>query len=142
MRVQFGRLGEFSPLSGSFVDDLFGGLLGTGLEVARDGLISMDVAESDSEMVVLAEVPGVKKDDLKVTLQEGVLTISGEKKQPGVPDEGFLHRAERKGGAFSRSLELPVAIDASAVSAELKDGILRVVVPKAEEARPHEIRVN
>ncbi len=142
MVVQFGRLPIYHPMAGSVIDDLFGGFLNGGWDLSQSGLIPLDVVESGNEVVVLAEIPGVKKDDVRVTLHDGVLTISGEKMESGLPDGSHRHRAERGGGPFSRSLELPAAVDASAVSAELKNGILRIVIPKAEEARPREIRVN
>lgn len=132
MVVEF-RPALFQPMSDSLIDDFFG---------ARTNLLPLDLSENGDELVVLAEVPGVKKEEIKVTLHNGVLTISGEKKQPEFPDGTQRHRAERESGAFSRSLELPAAVNGSAVSAELKDGILRVVIPKSEEARPREIRVN
>ncbi len=141
MVVQF-RPAVFHSTGGSLVDDLFGGIVSRGWDYERAALLPLDVVENGNELVVLAEVPGVTKEDLKVTLHDGVLTISGEKKQPALPDEAQRHRTERESGAFSRSLELPSAVNGSAVSAELKDGILRVVIPKAEEARTREIRVN
>lgn len=142
MVVKFGRLPIYHSMADSVADGLFGGFPGSGWDLSQGGLIPLDVAENGNEVVVLAEIPGVKKEDVRVTLHEGVLTISGEKRQPGLPDGAQRHRAEGAVGAFSRSLELPAAVDASAVSAELKNGILRVVIPKAEEARPREIRVN
>ncbi len=142
MLVHFGRFPVYSSLADSLVDDLFGGLLSSDRDVSQSTLLPLDVAENGNEMVVIAELPGVKKDDIRITLQEGVLTIAGEKRVSGLPDEAHQHRAERGFGKFSRSLSLPVAVDGSAVSAELKNGILRVVIPKAEEARPREIRVN
>lgn len=142
MLVHFGGFPVYRSFPESLVDDLFGSYMTSDREVSQSALLPLDVAETDSEVVVLAELPGVKKDDVKVTLQEGVLTISGEKKVPGVPDEARRHRVERGFGKFSRSLALPAAVDGSAVSAELKNGILRVVIPKAEEARLREIRVN
>lgn len=142
MLVHFGGFPVLRSIPDSLVDDLFGSFLTSDWEVSQSTLLPLDVAESDSEVVVLAELPGVKKDDIRVTLQEGVLTISGEKKVPDMPDEAHRHRAERGFGKFSRSLALPAAVNGSAVSAELKNGILRVVIPKSEEARPREIRVN
>ncbi len=142
MLVHFGRIPVYRSFPDSLVDDLFGSFLSGDRDVPQSALLPLDVAESGAEVVVVAELPGVEKDDIKVTLEDGVLTISGEKKVPGLPDEARRHRAERGSGKFSRSLALPAAVNASAVSAELKNGILRIVVPKAEEARPREIRVN
>lgn len=142
MLVQFGRFPVHESLADTLVDDLFGSFLTGRRDVEPARLLPLDVAENANELVVIAELPGVKRDQIKVTLQDGVLTVAGEKPLPGMPDDGRRHRAERVSGRFSRSLELPAAVDSSAVSAELKDGILRIVIPKAEEARPREIRVN
>ncbi len=142
MLVHFGRFPVYRSIPDGLVDDLFAGFVAGDREVPQSTLLPLDVAENGDEVVVVAEIPGVKKDDIKVMLQDGVLTISGEKKAAGLPDDARRHRAERDSGKFSRSLALPAAVNASAVSAELKDGILRVVIPKAEEARPREIRVN
>lgn len=140
MLVQFERFPMFSPMRESFVDDMFGSFLTKGRSSSM--VPSLDVSESADDLVIVAELPGVAKDDVKVTLHDGVLTISGEKKKADVPEGSRRHRVERVSGTFTRSLELPVPVNASAVSAEMKDGILRIVVPKAEEARPREIRVN
>ena len=120
--------------------DLFADIMRGGVR-ERGGVPALDVAESDSELVIVAEIPGVKRDDVKVTLEDGVLTISGERKLAGLPDGARWHRTEASGGTFSRSLTLPVAVDASSITAELKDGILRIALPKAEEARSREIKV-
>ncbi len=140
MLVQFERFPMFSQMGERFLDDMFGGFQTKGRNSAM--VPSLDISESANELVILAELPGVAKDEVKVTLHDGVLTISGEKKQADMPEGSRRHREERASGTFSRSLELPVPVNASAVSAEMKDGILRIVVPKAEEARPREIRVN
>jgi HSP20 family protein len=141
MLVRFERFPLVHSATAESVNDLFSGFLAPGWSFGRPAP-ALDVLESDNELVVVAELPGVKKEEVKVQINDGVLTISGERKERGASEESRWHRAETESGAFSRSLELPVAVNASAVSAELKDGILRIVIPKAEEARPREIRVN
>jgi HSP20 family protein len=141
MFVRFESLPLVESMPADFVDDLFGGWLSGGWNPRRSAFPALDLAENSRELIVVAELPGVKKEDVKVTLQDGVLTISGERKEKALPEESRWHRTEIESGEFHRSLELPMAVDASAVAAELKDGILRIVVPKAEEARPREIKV-
>jgi HSP20 family protein len=139
VRIESLPLGESMPRD--FVDDLFGGWLAGNWFPQRTAFPALDLAESSRELVVMAELPGVKKEDVRVTLQDGVLNISGERHQKTLPEESRWHRTEVESGKFHRSVELPTAVDESAVSAELKDGILRIVVPKAEEVRPREIKV-
>jgi HSP20 family protein len=141
MYVRFESLPLVESTPADFVDDLFGGWLARSWSPRLSPLPALDLMENSREFVVVAELPGVKKEDVKVTLQDGVLTVSGERKQKAVPEESRWHRTEIESGEFHRSIELPTAVDAPAVSAELKDGILRIVVPKAEEARPREITV-
>ncbi len=142
MLVHLGRFPVYPTVADSLFGDLFGNFLAGEPGESLSTLLPLDVLENGNEVVVVAELPGVQKDDIKITLQEGVLTISGEKRMPGIPEEARRHRAERGFGKFSRSMVLPAAVDGSSVSAELKNGILRVVIPKAEQARPREIRVN
>jgi HSP20 family protein len=142
MFVRFERFPVVHSMDSGVVDDLFGDNLNRRWGSARVAAPALDVAENNNELIIVAEIPGVQKEDVKVTIHDGVLAISGERKQRGLPDDSRWQRTETEAGVFSRSLELPVAVNASAVSAELKDGILRVVAPKAEEARPREIKVN
>lgn len=101
----------------------------------------LDVSETDEEFRLRLELAGVAPGDVEVALDEGVLTIRGEKK--GVSEgEGETHRrVERRYGQFSRSVRLPAAIDAGDVKATFKDGVLTVVLPKRAEARPRTIEV-
>jgi len=142
MIVRFERFPVVQSLPGEVVEDLLGDFIDRRWGSRRATVPALDMMENSSELIIVAELPGVTKEDAKVTLQNGVLTISGERKPRGLPEESRWHRTETEAGTFSRSLELPMAVNASAVTAELKDGILRIVIPKAEEARPREIRVN
>jgi HSP20 family protein len=101
----------------------------------------VDVAEDDKEYVITAELPEVKKDDVKVTLENGTLTITGERKFEKEEKNKKYHRIERAYGTFARSFTLPNDGDASKVNAEFKDGMLKVRVAKSEAARPKQIEV-
>jgi HSP20 family protein len=101
-----------------------------------------DVIENKDSFVVRAELPGLKKEDVKVTLQNNVLILSGEKKKETEEKNEAYHRVERSYGSFYRSFELPVAVDANNIKADFKDGILKVVLPKIEEAKPKEIEIS
>ncbi len=102
---------------------------------------AVDVSESDNESAVLMELPGVGKDDISITLNDGKLTISGERKQTAIPDNAKWLRNETSVGEFSRTIALPHQVDVSKVNAEMNDGILKVTLPKAEEARPREVKI-
>ena len=88
------------------------------------------------------ELPGVKLDDLEITLEDGLLTIQGERQFTSEFSEEQYHRVERSSGAFRRSITLPAHVEADAVEASMEDGVLRILVPKAEEAKPKRIQVN
>jgi len=101
----------------------------------------VDVAETDSEVVVTTELPGVDRKDVKLSIEDNVLTISGEKKQEKEAKDKNYHCVERRYGAFRRSFTLPVRIQANKVKATFKDGILTINLPKAEEAKTKEIPI-
>ncbi len=102
---------------------------------------AVDVYEDKDQFTVIAEVPGMKKEALNLTLQSGVLTISGEReREEKKPDQGF--RSERFVGRFQRSITLPASVDPSGVKANYQDGLLKVVLPKSEEAKPKQIEVS
>ncbi|MGB2696510.1 MAG: Hsp20/alpha crystallin family protein [Candidatus Zixiibacteriota bacterium] len=99
----------------------------------------VDLFENAEEWVVLAEVPGVSKKDLRINFENGVLTLKGERKDDS--DQDFKLR-KTKSGSFCRGFTFPLDIDPELIKAELKDGVLKVRVPKPEESRPKEIKVN
>jgi len=101
----------------------------------------VDVAEDDKEYVISAELPDVNKEDVKVTLENGMLTITGERKFEKEEKNKKYHRIERSYGSFARSFTLPTDGDAGKVDAQFKDGMLRVRVAKSEAARPKQIEV-
>ena len=104
---------------------------------------AMDVKERDGEYVVVADIPGAKKEDIDVTLENGILTISAETKSETEEKEGErLLRRERRYGKYVRSLRLGTQIDEKNVKANYKDGVLELILPKAEEVKPKKITVD
>ena len=117
-----------------------GGLTKRGEE--RGGwLPSLDVSETKNELVVKAEVPGMDAKDIDISLSDGVLTIKGEKKQEKEEKEADYHLVERSYGSFVRSVRLPKEVQGDKISASYKDGILKVALPKSEEAKKKEIKI-
>ncbi len=101
----------------------------------------VDIEETPEAFVVKADLPGVAPKDVKVNLMGDTLTVRGERKQEGTRSEGSLVRSERVHGSFERSFSLGAPVRADQVKASFKDGVLEVLVPKAEEARLREIEV-
>ncbi|MFL6542853.1 MAG: Hsp20/alpha crystallin family protein [Chthoniobacterales bacterium] len=102
---------------------------------------ALDVYQNNDNVVAMIELAGMKKEDIEISLHDGMLTISGERKGESAQDDK-AERSERFIGKFRRSITLPTRIDANKVSANYKDGILTVTLPKAEEAKPKQIQVN
>ncbi len=101
----------------------------------------VDITEDDREYLITAELPEVKKEDVKVTVESGVLQISGERKFEQEEKTKRYHRVERSYGSFVRSFTLPGDVDDGRVSAEFKDGVLKVHVAKSEKALPKQVEV-
>jgi HSP20 family protein len=101
----------------------------------------VDIEETDKEYVVKAELPEVKKEDVKVTLEEGVLTIQGERRMEKEEKGKKIHRIERSYGKFLRTFTVPRDVDEKKILAEFKEGVLAVHVPKTEAFKPREIEV-
>lgn len=102
---------------------------------------AVDIAENKDEFQVKVEIPGMNKDDLKIKLQENVLTVQGEKKQETETKEQNYHRMERSYGSFCRSFRLPSLVKSDKIDANYKDGVLSIRLPKAEEAKTKEIEI-
>ena len=109
--------------------------------IVADWTPSVDITETDSEYQIKAEIPDVRKEDVKVTLEDGVLTIQGERKQEREEKGRKYHRVERSYGSFVRSFSLPDVIEEEKVKAEFKDGVLNLYLPKSEKAKPKAIEV-
>lgn len=106
-----------------------------------DWMPTVDISETEGEYLIKAELPEVKKEDVKVTVENGVLTLQGERRQEKEEKGKKFHRVERSYGSFVRSFALPESVDESAVKAEYKDGVLNLHLPKAEKVKPKAIDV-
>jgi HSP20 family protein len=102
---------------------------------------SVDVSETKDNVVINAEIPGMSKDDVKVSVQDNILTLSGERKQEKEEKNANYHRIERSYGLFFRSFTLPTPVQPDKVKATYKDGILKISLPKTEEVKPKEIPI-
>jgi HSP20 family protein len=103
---------------------------------------SVDVSEDKDNVVIKAEMPGMTKDDVKISVQDNVLTLKGEKKQEKEEKEKNYHRIERSYGSFCRSFQLPTTVKTDKIKANYKDGVLSVTLPKTEEVKPKEIPIS
>ena len=101
----------------------------------------VDIEESDKEYLIKTELPGMKKEEVKLTVEGGTLSISGERKAEKEEKDKKYHRVERSYGAFARSFALPEGTMAEKISAEFKDGVLMVHLPKDDKAKPRAIEV-
>jgi HSP20 family protein len=108
---------------------------------AGDWAPRVDIAETDAEFTIKAEIPEVKKEDVKISLENGVMKISGERKQEKEEKNKKFHRVERFYGSFMRSFILPDNVDESKIDASFKDGVLNLKLPKTEKAKPKSIDV-
>jgi HSP20 family protein len=102
---------------------------------------ALDLYQNNDNIVAVVELPGMRKEDIEISLQDGTLLISGERKEETSQENGAT-RTERCTGKFCRSITLPTRVDVNKVSATYKDGILTVTLPKAEEAKPKQIQIN
>src|SRR5881398_3556007 len=102
----------------------------------------VDIAERQDAYVLTVELPGVKVEDLEIAIQDGLLTIQGERQPSQDSADEQFHVLERRYGLFRRSITLPRHVQADAIEASTEDGVLQVVVPKVEEAKPKRIEVH
>jgi len=101
----------------------------------------VDIEESEKEYLIKAEIPEMKKEDVKIAVQDDILSISGERKSEKEEKGKKYHRVERSYGSFLRSFTLPDDADGTKITAEYKDGVLRLHLPKSEQAKPKAIEV-
>ena len=102
---------------------------------------AVDIFETEGEIIVKAELPGMERKDISLHLENNVLSLRGERKfEKETKDENY-HRIERSYGAFSRSFSIPATVDDEKIRAEYKDGVLNIVLPKKEQARPKQITI-
>jgi HSP20 family protein len=107
----------------------------------KQWLPTIDVSETDDHVIVRAEVPGMDKKDINITMSDGLLTIQGEKKQEKEEKKENYRFVERHYGSFSRSLRIPNGVDADKIDASYKDGVLKVAVPKSEPEKSRKIEI-
>jgi HSP20 family protein len=119
-------------------DAFFGN--GPGTRVRR-WVPAMDLVETDENLVLRADLPGLAKDDVELEVKDGVLTISGERRADHEEKSEGYYRVERAFGRFSRSLTIPDGVDAEAIAADFSDGVLEVRIPKPAERKPQRISI-
>lgn len=128
-----------------FEDDVFSpkGFLASRNEALGEDswLPAVDVRETDEQFVFTAELAGLSKDEVAITIEEKVLTIAGERALEGTEENQNFHRIERSYGKFSRSFSLPQEVDQEKVSANFDNGLLTVAVPKTEAVKPRQIQI-
>jgi len=138
-RPEFGVFGSLQRE----VDRLFDDFARSTLAMAGDGSLmpSMDITETEKEFVITAELPGLERKDVEISLEDNVLTIRGEKKSETKPDDKNknVHVSERSYGVFYRVLELPTKVDPSSVQATMSKGVLKITIPKP--ARPESKKI-
>ena len=102
---------------------------------------SVDIFETEGEIVVKAELPGMDRKDIQLNLENNVLSLRGERKfQKETKDDNY-HRIERSYGVFSRSFSIPATVDEERIRADYKDGVLKIVLPKKDQAKPKQIKI-
>ena len=135
-------LTRYNSLNDRFFEPFFGRFtFGDEALTSGNWAPPVDVAEENDKIMVKVEVPGVDEQDLKVHFEDGLLTVSGERQFEKKDDRNY-HRIERTYGTFTRTFSLPHTVDANAIAAQYRDGILEIEIPKLEEAKPKQIQIN
>jgi HSP20 family protein len=139
--TRFDPLENLSPFGltfGRLFDDMWGGR-----RTENDRLIApvVDVCEDENHLEITAELPGLKKEDVRIQVENNVLTISGEKRLEKEKKEKDFHRLERRYGSFYRAIALPDGVAADAAEAEFVDGVLHVRLPKREDLKPRTVKI-
>ena len=129
-----------SGFSGSGFDRFFDNVWGNAPSDQSTWYPSVDISESEEAIAVAAEIPGLKAEDIKVSVTNGVLAIEGEKKEEKREDQKQAHRVERTYGSFRRAFRLSTAVDTENITASYRDGVLSLSLPKAETAKTKEIQ--
>lgn len=122
-------------------DENFGRARALPSATAGAWLPPVDILESKDSYLIRAELPGMKKEDFHLEVNDGTLTLSGERKQESASEGTHYHRSERVNGKFARSFHLPRTVQQDGIKASYQDGILEIQVPKAEEAKPKQIAI-
>ena len=138
--VRWDPIRELATMEVDRLNNMFSSFYGEGL--SRGWVPPVDIYETEQhELVIKAELPDVKREDIGVTFENNVLTLKGERKGEQQISRDRFQRVERFQGSFSRSFTLPATVDASSISATYKDGVLTIRLPQREEAKPKQITV-
>jgi HSP20 family protein len=137
--VRWDPLAEFARLSQGFDHALWSAPNGRAHRF--DLTPAIDLSETDGEVILKASLPGVKPEDVDISINDGMLTVKGERKSEEKTEGANYYRQEIRYGAFSRSIPLPTRVNYEQADAEFKDGVLTVTLPKAEEVRPKQIKI-
>ena len=143
-RDPFFELTSLRERMNQLFNQTFGGFEGLGFEQPLTEAVFLppvDIAEDEHNITLQVEIPGVKPEDLKVTLENNVLTFTGERKFKEEEKKENFHRIERRFGKFTRSFTLPVSVDAEKVNANFEDGVLFITIPKLEAFKPKQINI-
>lgn len=133
---------EINTRLGRLLNDAFGGLDWQYRDsVSASWVPPVDIFEQKDQIRIMAEVPGVRPEDVKISLEGNVLTIRGEKQQAAEEQTDRVHRYERTYGEFERTFSLPATVEANRITASYEHGILTVTLPKVEQAKPRQIQV-
>ena len=103
---------------------------------------AIDISETKDDITILADIPGMQKDDIRIVVHENTLTLKGERKSETKEEKTNYYRTERTYGSFYRSFTLPSMVDATKIKANYSNGVLEIVLPKVEEAKPKEISID
>jgi HSP20 family protein len=126
----------------SEVNRVFDAFFGNGSDTrTRRWVPAMDLVETDEHLVLRADLPGLRRDDVQIEIKDGALTVSGERKAEQEDKAEGYYRVERSFGTFSRSMTLPEGVDADAVQADFTDGVLEIRIPKPAERKPHRVEI-
>jgi HSP20 family protein len=124
------------------VDRLFDAFFGADRDQSRRWVPPVDLVEAEDHFVLKADLPGLSEQDVSIEVQDGTLTISGERKDEHEARERGWYRIERSFGSFSRSLTLPDGVNADAITARFENGVLEVSIPKPEERKPRRVEIS
>ena len=138
--TQMTQMAQMSPRLAHALG-LHGQPQGSGRAATTAWAPALDISERKDAYLVTVELPGVEADDLEITLEDGLLTIQGERYFAHDSSEQQFHRVERRYGAFRRAITLPAQVMAEGIQATVEDGVLQILVPKTEEATPKRIKV-
>jgi HSP20 family protein len=123
-------------------DNLIENFFSSDVLPSRSTVPSMDIVEKENEIVVNAELPGTKKEDVKITFENNILTLSSDRKPAEVSEKDTVLLKEIRNPGFSRSVKFGIQVDATKISAEMSDGVLTITLPKTEAVKAKEISIN